>query len=417
MSKKTTITLTAIFVFAVAVRLMAYFLLRRHENPLFWEYHEIANNFLAGKGLCCNFLGIVYYAYLEPFYPLLSAFFYKLTNHNYLIFGIANMLFSGSLIVAVFLLAKDLFCEKVGLLASFIIALHPGLIYYSTEFHPLTFDVLFFTMIVASLVRLSKMAAVKEALLAGILIGVAFLSRTTMIMFIPIAVLLSLLLKEQIRVRLKLSLCILLISLTAVTAWTVRNYVVFHKIIITRSSPGWLLWLGNNPYHTGSAMYSREKSVVDNLDQESFKNLRQMDELGQNRFFTDRAVSFIKKDPVAFATRWAKRVYYFWWFSPQAGFLYPATWLFAYKLFYLLLLIPAILAISVIVMNNKSLSGVYMFGVFLTVFCSLALSLAQTAFYVEGRHRWVTEPVLIIFAAWFYIYFLERARHFRIVRK
>lgn len=410
MNKKTKITLLTIFIFAIALRLIAYFILRRHESPLFWEYHVIANNFLAGKGLCCNFLGIVHYAYLEPFYPLFSAFFYKLTGHNYLIFGITNILFSGILTMAVFLLAKDLFCEKVGLLAAVITAVHPGLIYYSTEFHPLTFDVLFFTMIVASLVRLSKTAAVKDALLTSFFIGMAFLSRTTAIIFIPIALLFVFLLKAPVKIRLKLSFCILLISLSAVTAWTVRNYVVLRKVIITRSSPGWLLWLGNNPNSTGSAMYSREKDVVSNLDQESFKNLKQMDELGQNRFFTDRAVSFIKKDPLAFLNRWAKRTYYFWWFSPQSGFLYPAAWLSMYKLFYLLLLMPAILAISIIGMNNKSLVGVYMFGAFLAVFCVLALSLAQTAFYVEGRHRWVVEPIVGIFSAWFYLYVFDRMR-------
>lgn len=408
MNKKTKITLLITFIFAVFIRLTAYFVLGRHENPVFWEYDQIANNFLSGKGLSCTFIGITHYAYLEPFYPLFSALFYKITNHNYLIFGIINIFFSGILTIAVFYLAKDLFCEKVGLAAALITAVHPGLIYYSTEFHPLTFDALFFTMVVASLVKLSKAAVIKHALLAGAFIGMAFLSRTTAIIFIPVAVLFVILLKIPAKTKVKLSLCVLIVSLSAVTIWTVRNYAVLHKIIITRSSPGWLLWLGNNPRHTGSAMYARDKSVLATLSKEDADNLLEMDELGQNRFFLDRAVSFIKEDPPAFLGRWIKRLFYFWWFSPQAGFFYPTAWLFIYKILYLCLLIPAIFAILFISIRNKRLKDTYLFGIFLTIFCCLLLSFAQTAFYVEGRHKWVVEPTLGIFSAWFYLHLFGR---------
>lgn len=402
-AKATKITVSAIFVFALVLRIGAYFILKRHVNPLFWEYDRIADNFLAGNGLCIDFLGITHYAYLEPFYPLLSALFYKLTNCNYMVFGLVNIFFSGILTLAIFSLARNLFSEEAGILAAFITAVHPGLIYYSTEFHPLTFDVLFFTMIVASLVRLSKTAAARDALLAGFFIGIAYLSRTTALIFIPVALLLVALLKIPIKRKLKLSVCVLLLSLSAVAAWSARNYVVLHKVVITRSSPGWLLWLGNNPNHTGSSLYTKDKGMVATLSDEDNKKLMLMDELGQNRFFTERAVTFIKGDPAAFFTRWATRICYFWWFSPQAGYLYPGSWLLIYKSFYLLLLVPAVLAVSMIAVRGRKQAGVYLPGVILTVCCCLLLGVAQTAFYVDGRHRWVIEPILGIFSAWFYI--------------
>lgn len=413
MNKKTKMALFAIFIFAITIRIAAYFLLRRDVSPLFWEYHEIANNFLAGRGLCCNFLGITHYAYLEPFYPLFSALLYKLTGHNYLIFGMVNIFFSGILTLAVFSLAEDLFCEKTGLLSAFITAAHPGLIYYSTEFHPLTFDALFFVMIVAYLVRLSKTATAKDALLAGLWIGIAFLSRTNAIVFIPVAFFVVVfLLKVSAKAKMRLSLLVLLISLSAVTVWAVRNYVVLHEVIITRSSPGWLFWLGNNPHHTGSAMYTKDSAVVSTLSEDDRKSLLQMDELGQNKFFTDRAISFVRSDPGAFLVRWAKRIYYFWWFTPQAGFLYPPLWLLIYQTFYLFLLIPAVSAIFLISIYNKKLKDAYLTGVFLTIFCCLVLSFVQGAFYVEGRHRWVLEPIMGIFSAWSYVHLFGRLKHF-----
>ena len=403
MNRTTKITLTSTFLIAFILRLTAYFVFDRYASPVFWEYHEIALNFLGGRGLSCNFLEITHYAYLEPFYPLLSAFFYKITNYNYLIFGMVNILFSSILTIVVFVLAKNIFTEKEGLLAAFITAIHPGLVYYSTEFHPLTFDALFFTLIVIFLVKLSKTAKLKDAFLVGLFIGLAFLSRTSALIFVPIAVLLVMFLKASAKSRVKLILCVLLVSLSMVAAWTVRNYVVLQKVIVTRSSPGWLLWLGNNPNHTGSAMYTKDKAVISTLDEEEYDKLRDMDELAQNDFFTTRAVEFIKKDPAGFFTRGIKRVYYFWWFSPQSGFFYPQSWLDIYKVFYLFIIVPALLAVFGIGIYRDRMKNVYMPGVFIIIFSCLILSFAQSAFYVEGRHRWVVEPTICILAAWFYV--------------
>lgn len=403
MNRKTKIAIWTIFIFAVAVRLAAYFILRRHESPLFWEYHEIADNFLSGKGLCCSFLGTTHYAYLEPFYPLFSAFFYKISGHNYMVFGAANILFSAVLTFAVFYLAKIIFGESTGLTAASIVAVHPGLIYYSTQFHPLTFDVLFFTLVLLSLVRLSRTESLKDAFLAGAVIGLAFSSRSSMIIFIPIAVLIAFIIKVPMKYRIKLSACILLVSLSVVAAWSIRNYAVLHRVIVTRSTPGWLLWLGNNPNYTGSAMSADGKDMASTLGNENLNDLRGMDELGQNKYFTDSAFSFIKKDPAAFFIRWASRYYYFWWFTPEAGYFYPAGWMLLYKLFYMMLLVPAILAMARMAMSRSASENIYLPGALITIVSCLLLAFAQTAFYTEGRHRWVVEPVLAIFSAWFFV--------------
>ena len=91
MKKKTALILSLIFIVALGLRIFAYYILGRVENPLFWEYHSIANNFIDGKGLSYYFLGATHFVYAEPFYCLLSSFFY---------FIIIFLAFSGLYIIA-----------------------------------------------------------------------------------------------------------------------------------------------------------------------------------------------------------------------------------------------------------------------------------------------------------------------------
>lgn len=407
MNKKTKIAIFSIFIFAVIFRMALYIILGRIGKPAFWEYHTIAMNFLEGKGLLFNFFGVDYYAYAEPFYPLLSALVYILADYNYLIFGVINILASGLLVIIIFFLATRLFDEKIGMVAAVLTAVHPGLIYFSTEFHPLTFNALFITVTIFLLIRVSETLDTGRALLAGLSIALAFLDRSIALIFIPLSILLILTAKGRGVAKLKVLSCIFAVVFLAVAGWTIRNYAVFHKIVIARSSSGYLFWLGNNPNYTGSAMYSKNVAMLYTLDGKTQADMRKMDEIGQNRYFTNMTLSYVKQKPFQFLARWAQKFYYFWWFSPQTGFLYPAGWLVPYKIFYTIIIFSAIFSAVYISLNFKKMKGVYPQGIFFTIFCCLSLAAAQSLFYIEGRHRWVIEPIIMIFSSWALIYVLR----------
>jgi hypothetical protein len=93
---------------------------------------------------------------------------------------------------------------------------------------------------------------------------------------------------------------------------------------------------------------------------------------------------------VAFLRRWAIKLGYFWWQSPQAGRLYPAAWFRLYQAFYLLV---AALALAAIVIHRRRRETWLLVG-----FC-LSIALVQSAYYVEGRHRLTVEPLLLVQAA------------------
>jgi hypothetical protein len=389
-----------IFILAFIVRCGAYVTLGRLTDPRFWEYHDIAENFLQGKGLAYSFLGITSYTYAEPFYPLLSAFTYYITNHNYLIFGIINMLASSAIAIVIYYLGKELFDKRVGLVAAIFTAIHPGLIYFSTQFHPLTFNTLFTVLVLLAVTKLSKTLRTKDAVFSGLTIALAFLDRFSCLIFIPLTLGFIIFFNCSLRQKIKLCAIITLIALIPVAGWTVRNYAIFHKPVITRSSAGYLLWIGNNPKTTNSACYNQKTAMIDTLDKDSIEKLKNMDELGINKYLMNEAVSFIKSHPREFLSRWAKRFCYFWWFSPLEGMRYPQAWLMLYKTFYALIFFTVAYALASIVFNHKKYVKAYLPGICFTAIVILALAVSQTLFYVEGRHRWVVEPVLMIFSSW-----------------
>jgi len=372
----------------------------RLAHPKFWEYHDIAENFLLGKGLMYPFLNIPNYAYAEPFYSLLSAAVYFVAQHNYAVFGIVNMLASSAVAIAVYYLGKELFDERVGLLAALFTAFHPGLIYFSTQFHPITFNALFAMLIILMLTRLYKRPEVKNAIVAGILIGLAFLDRSSCLIFMPIAAGLIIFSNTFARLKLKLCAIVILITLMPVAVWSIRNYTVLHKFVITRSSTGYLFWIGNNPNSKSSAMYDQNTAAINTLDKDTLDKFKAMNELQINKYLMDDAMSYVKSHPWVFLSRWAKRFYYFWWFSPSAGMLYPPRWVVLYRTFYIFVLFTAIYALISIIAGHKKMQNIYLPGICLTVVIALLISATQTLFYIEGRHRWVIEPMLMIFSSW-----------------
>ncbi|MFH1479373.1 MAG: glycosyltransferase family 39 protein, partial [Candidatus Omnitrophota bacterium] len=304
-----------------------------------------------------------------------------------------------------------LFDEDIALLSAFLVALHPGLIYFSTEFHPLTFNALFFSIVMLFLLRLSKTHRIKDALLSGVFIGIAFFDRAIALIFIPLFFTLMPKIKAPLKTKLKLFILTLTIASLAVAVWGVRNYSLFHKLILSRSSTGYLFWLGNNPNSTGSAMFDKNQSMLDTLGKDTLSQLKTMDELSQNEYFKETALLFVKQRPLSFLSRYFKKFYYFWWFSPQVGSLYHFNFLFIYKLFYFIIIFSAVSGLYIIAKKRSQIQNVYVSGVAFAVMCCLALAAVQSLFYIEGRHRWVIEPIIMIFSSFTFLSILRTIRY------
>lgn len=392
------IILLSLFLLLIGARIFALFFVESITYPETWEHEQIANNLLKGEGLYFTHLGAKYRNTAMVLYSLMCTTIYYFTNHSYFAVKIFQILLSALNCFLVYRISKMLFGNIVGLIAFALVSFHPGLVVYSVKLHPLTLDALLFTLsIYFLLLVIEKRKILKNGLLAGLSIGAALLTRATIGLFIPFA-LITIFLKMMksnggaLRSIIYIATGIFLILFPLI----IRNYSLFHKIVILPNDSGINFWRGNNPHTIGTANTLNGKSVLVSAPIDFLKEVKELDEFGQKRLFYQEARNFIKNNPGKSLILFGKKLYYFWWFSPTQGLNYPKSWLSIYKLYYSIILLLAIsgffTGIKIIPRQKRQ-----MFYLLLLFF--ITVSIAQALYYVDGRHRWAIEPLVLIFSA------------------
>jgi len=353
----------------LAIAVLAFFLRLAYAaasgaltHPQVWEQSRIATNLIERHEFAYEHNGTTYRAYCEPMYPFVLA---AVQNQTAMV--LLQLVLAAFTVWLTGRLAESATgVPAAGPVAALLMAIHPGFIRYSSVLHPLTFDTLFFVAAALALIT-------RRWLAAGALIGLGVLTRPT--------ILLLTLFQRRIAA--------VLITIAIVAPWTIRNAVVLHDFVLTRSGAGFVFWLGNNPNATGSAVDVHGRPLLNVAPPEFQARVRAADELGRDRIFREAAWSYIAANPLAAIGRVAQRLVDFWWFSPEWGAHYSATQKIVYRLWwsFLLLLIVA----GMIVARRRE--------VWMLVAMALLISFAQSLYYVEGRHRLAIEPLLLPMAA------------------
>lgn len=160
----------------------------------------------------------------------------------------------------------------------------------------------------------------------GVLWGVAALVSTTLVLMMPLGV--AALCYRWGRQARRNALIAFLVFASMLIPWTVRNYVVFHKLIPIRANFGPQLWYGNHPGVQGPA-------------DEAMEPLRNRNELksyctmGERQYTASRqqmALQFIRQNPWKFIRLTCARILFVWsgagiaFASPAAPGVTPACW-------------------------------------------------------------------------------------------
>ena len=388
--------LCAVAAVALAIRIAVALSLDGFLHPEVSEYDLIARNLLAGRGFSYPHLSIVYHSYAAPLPVWISAASYWLTG-SLAAAMMLQIMAGATLAVITAIVAARLFGGWVApLAAGLLVAVHPGLVVYSSaKMHALPLDSLFFIAALLQSFRLAEGMTAGRAIGLGVIIGIGTLSRGTMLIFLPISGLWLLMVVPRTSRRLALK-CAVIAGICAggiVAPWTIRNSLIHHRFVPVLTTDSFVFWLGNNPYASGGAYIDAEHTVFGSLPAQERADLEhQPDEIAQAEWFKARAMAFIRAHPGAFVRRALKKFMTFWWFSDQTGLLYPRAWLDWYKAYYIALLLLA--AVGVWRLIRTDLRTAITRGSLVALFV-LGLSTLQSLYYVEGRHRWAIEPMII----------------------
>ena len=363
-----------------------------------WEYSEIADNILSGRGAFYDYLSVHYYFYGQPLYPLLIAAIRGLTGSEQMVIVVQAMLLA-AIAFLIYKVALHAWGERVALLAGSMVAFHPGLLIYAGRLHSELIDVFAIVLAYALWLRLNRDAGATRGMVTGVGLAFGMLCRGTMIP-VTLAWLARLAWRgrgEMARTTIVLRALTVGIVLT-MSPFVARGCYIYGTVVPLRSDVGINMWKGNHAGASGTlhTLEAVPRPVTVHLTNADLVAVSRMNEVEQSEYFSSKAQSWIATEPQAASALFLRKLWYFWWSSPHTGLLYPHQWTQIYTSYYSLVVLLALVGLATAA-GTMSRAGREAAVVF--VIMALFGSMTQAMFYVEGRHRWHFEPMLLLFAA------------------
>jgi hypothetical protein len=389
----------ALLLVAASMPLLVAAFTGRFAVPERWEYSAIAANLLAGRGAIYEYLGSTYYFYGSALYPALLAFVLWIGDQReWLVLPLHAGLFAATCLL-IYRMAARTFGETEARVAAGLVVLHPGALIYAGKIHSQTLDTFLVVLTFVLLAHLTRDSGLGRIMAAGLVSGLAILSRGTIAPFIAIWALRFL--WGQRRAPSRAALCALALVVGGVLAAgpvIIRGHLLYGSFVPLRTDVGVNLWYGNHVGASGTSytLSLPPRPVTSQMSPELVSHIAGKSEVDQNRAFLGAVFDFVRQNPLEAVRLFVLKLYYFWWFSPHAGLLYPRTWTSVYSLYYPLIMLLGLVGI-VRGLASPEPPARRVAGLFVVL--AVSMSITQALFYVEGRHRWQIELLLLMFSS------------------
>ncbi|MBP7088339.1 MAG: glycosyltransferase family 39 protein [Candidatus Omnitrophica bacterium] len=249
----------------------------RSSSDSIW-YTEAAKGFLKGRGVVTMGLNIIppdnpksfpYYADLKiidndyylhknipPLYPLFLALCYFLGGVNTLAYFIPQLILSSLTCLLVYLIAEEIFNKPVALLAGLVVACYPDLIFWTSFIRTETLFIFLLTLSFWLLMRGNSKDNPFLIYIGAVTIGLAGLTRITIIPFLPFIFLWqSYYSSDNRKKNFKIALVMVLIIFIVLLPWALRNFILFGKFTVLTEEAGILIGTANLQYDHSKINY------------------------------------------------------------------------------------------------------------------------------------------------------------------
>lgn len=259
-----------------------------------------------------------------PVVPLLGALLYFLPGDWGTWARIGMVLLGAACVWLLFLVARALAGERAARWAAILFALHPYAIFYSGRWST---ETPFQAALLTLLVLLVRAKSGGGAVVAGVVLGLATLTRSTAVVLLPMA-----LLWYWIRNRRqfpRVGSALLLGALIALGPWAARNFV--HTGVptpITFVGP-YNVWLGTNDsqyaIYKARTPAEHEQALHDLYFKEGKRHIRVLEEAGVtdvvavNRYWLTQSLEYARREPARMAYILARRALHYFQPAPQSG--------------------------------------------------------------------------------------------------
>ena len=209
------------------------------------RYHALTTSLAAGMGYRVE--GEAPTSFYPPLYPAVLSVVYKIAGPGPTAARLLQALLGACIVLLISHLGQLLFSRRVGLAAGLVASIYPMLIYFSSAISTENLFVLILFSLTFTLVKAQRSGSRRSAVLVGLLIGAATLTRAFFLAFLPLIFLWGLLAFPNDRaLGLRRSALALLCALLAIAPWTYRNYLVQNAFVLVSTGGGSAFWGGNN---------------------------------------------------------------------------------------------------------------------------------------------------------------------------
>ena len=371
------------------------------------EIIQIAHSIASGRGFG-NPLGVIETgptAWICPVYPYLVAGIFKLagtyTVESRLTLAAINCIFAGLTIFPIYGMAKRSFGTSVGICAAWMWVILPSAwqipvrLAWDSTLNALSFAVIFWaTLAVRNQRRLWLWAGYGALWAVGALINASVLSLAPFLFGWLLWEL-----RRQAMPWLRPLAVAAIVAILGVAPWTIRNYVVFGKIIPIRSNAGLLLWMGNHP---GPPGFDASLSPYGNRHEAA--TYKQMGEIAYMAMKKREAATFMKAHP-ARTLRLALDNAWIFWFGVTDREANPwyggSRYLSIDFLANIVVVLCGMVGMFLAFRARNPTAPIY-----LTVLLTFPL-----VYYITRpalRFRFTIEPILVVLAAYGAVWIFER---------
>ncbi len=311
-----------IFLTGLFLRVATILAVHDWTRPRTWEFGEIVNNLLAGKGYSYEgwYLPLRETACYAPLYVFLS-YFVRLAcgAAGFAVIQCIQAAAGALGALLLFFLGRRVFDQRTGLWAGLVLAANPIHAYMVTQMLPI---ILIETGLIAAVLAcqiLTETRAVRWAVILGAILGLALLTEPAILCFVPVAIAWPLLTRLRDWKRgLVLAATVAAATTVVISPWTIRNYMLFQRIIPIRDASGCILWLGNHPGATGTLTCLNAQGELvapgEPLPPDVAQKLHTMREPEAYEELGRIAWEYIRAHPGETLLLDLKKAFYFWWF-------------------------------------------------------------------------------------------------------
>lgn len=262
-----------------------------------------------------------------PGYAYFLASAYRAFGLSYLAPRLVQLILGLENCLLAFALARRWFGSGAGLITAALMATYWILVYFEGQFQEPTLLIFVLLAFVYVLSMWTQRRALRYALAAGLLLGLAGTVRPNPLLFLPVGVAWACWIAhrrgERWPVFAKAAAGLVAGGVIAVAPITIRNYRVAGDFVLISANGGLNLYIGNNEFADGQqlghlpdtgwpAMCFTYPQVVREVQREQGRAMRYSE---VSAYFVEKALRFIREHPAAFATLTLKRAALFW--GPQ----------------------------------------------------------------------------------------------------